>query len=272
MTPHARHPAGRRLAIQRKLLLDGTATVEDLALDLDVSVATIRRDLGQMEDEGMIRRTHGGAVIRAPRGADQAFGMREQIDSEAKRAIAQAAATLIQPDQTILMNDGSTVLALAREMVAAQMALTVATPGVNVATALSECTAISAYLLGGRVRHQTLGTSGHYAEEMLRSFNADIAFIAAEGFTHDEGLTFSYEADASLAQLMRERATTAVVLATTRKLHQRDRITALAPGRIDILVTDCDDAIMLSAIASTGIRILRADGKPWRDQNEEDLP
>ena len=272
MTPNGRHPAARRLTIQRKLLLDGTATVEDLALELDVSVATIRRDLAQMEEEGMIRRTHGGAVIRAPRGADQAFGMREQIDSEAKRAIARAAATLIQPDQTILMNDGSTVLALAREMVAAQMPLTVATPGVNVATALSECTAISAYLLGGRVRHQTLGTSGHYAEEMLRSFNADIAFIAAEGFSQAEGLTFSYEADAALARLMRERATTAVVLATTRKLHQRDRITALNLTRIDILVTDCDDTALLTSISATGIRILRTDGQATPDPIKERIP
>lgn len=272
MTPRGRHPAGRRQAIQRKLLLDGTATVEVLALDLAVSVATIRRDLAQMEEEGMIRRTHGGAVIRAPRGADQAFGMREQIDSEAKRAIARAAATLLEADQTILMNDGSTVLALAREMVAAQMPLTVATPGVNVATALSENAHINAYLLGGRVRHQTLGTSGHYAEEMLRSFNADIAFIAAEGFSQAEGLTFSYEADASLARLMRERATTAVVLATTRKLRQRDRITALDPGRIDMLVTDCDDAPLLASIAATGIRILRADGRAGPEQNEETHP
>jgi len=197
--------------------------------------------------------------------------MREQIDSEAKRAIAQTAATLIQPDQTILMNDGSTVLALAREMVAAQRPLTVATPGVNVAAALSECTAINAYLLGGRVRHQTLGTSGHYAEEMLRSFNADIAFIAAEGFSQAEGLTFSYEADAALARLMRERATTAVVLATTRKLHQRDRITALDPGRIDILVTDCDDAALLASIEATGIRILRTDGQATPDPTPDPL-
>ena len=122
------------------------------------------------------------------------------------------------------------------------------------------------------MRHQTLGTSGHYAEEMLRSFNADIAFIAAEGFSQAEGLTFSYEADASLARLMRERSTTAVVLATTRKLRQRDRITALDPGRIDILVTDCDEAALLALIAATGIRILRVDRHASPNQGEEKRP
>jgi DeoR/GlpR family transcriptional regulator of sugar metabolism len=262
MTQRGRHPAGRRLAIQRKLLLDGTATVESLAMDLDVSVATIRRDLGQMENEGLVRRTHGGATIRAPRGADQAFEIREQTDGEAKRLIARAACTLVEPDQTILMNDGSTVLALARELVAAQMPLTVATPGVNVATALSECAGIDAYLLGGRVRHQTLGTSGHFAETMLRTFNADIAFIAAEGFSRAEGLTFSYESDASLARLMRERSSTAVVLATARKLQQRDRITALEPSRVDMLVTDCDDEAILAPIEACGVRVLRAASLP----------
>ncbi len=256
MRSGVRNTAGRRLEIQRRLLLEGSVTVEALSRDLGVSEATIRRDLTILSEEGSVRRTHGGAVIEAPRGADQAFALREQLDADAKRLIARSALALVDPDQTLFMNDGSTVLALARELVAERIALTVVTPGVNIATYLSENPSVTAYLLGGRVRHRTLGTSGGFAEEMLATFNADIAFIAAEGFSVRDGLTFSYESDARLARLMSERATRSVVLATSRKLNQRDRIVALPAVAVDVLITDCSDRERLAGFSSSGIEVI----------------
>lgn len=253
-----RTPAARRMAIQRRLILDGAVSVEALSRRLGASVATIRRDLSALEEGGLIRRTHGGAVIQAPRGADQAFALREQADSEAKRAIARTALTLVEADQTVLMNDGSTVLALALEMVASNLPLTVVTPGVNVATYLAEHSTIAAYLLGGRVRHLTLGTSGSFAEEMLRSFNGDIAFISAEGVSAKQGVSFSYETDATLARLMADHAARTVVLATSRKLQQSDRITALPISRVDTLITDCSDSETLAAFARADVKVLQA--------------
>ncbi len=265
MTDRSRNPAARRSAIQRQLLLNGTVSVETLARELGASVATIRRDLTQLEQEGSVRRTHGGAVIKAPRGADQAFALREELDADAKRAIARVALDLVESDQTLLLNDGSTVLALARELVVARMSLTVATPGVNIAICLSESPEITAYLLGGRVRHRTLGTSGGFAEQMLKAINADVAFIAAEGFSVREGLTYSYESDAQLARLMDEQATITVVLATARKLGQRDRITAISATDVDILITDCDDSGVLAPFIDVGIDVMR----PRGDDHEE---
>jgi len=258
MTSKIRNSATRRQAIQRQLLLDGAVSVEALSRDLGVSEATVRRDLTLMEADGAIRRTHGGAVIQAPRGADQAFALREQLDAAEKRRIARAARNLVEADQTIFMNDGSTVLALAHELVAAGLPLTVATPGVNIATCLSECPEITAYLLGGRVRHKTLGTAGSFAESMLQAFNADAAFIAAEGVSAAEGLTYSYESDATLARLMQRQAMTTVVLATTRKLGQRDRMTALPVEAIDVLVTDCSDPDKLEPLIAAGIDVVSA--------------
>ena len=251
-----RNTAGRRSAIQRRLLLEGTVTVEALSRDLGVSEATVRRDLTALSEEGCIRRTHGGAVVEAPRGADQAFAVREQLDTKAKRAIARQALAFVDPDQTVFMNDGSTVLALARELVAERFAATVVTPGVNIATYLSENPAITAYLLGGRVRHRTLGTSGGFAEEMLAAINADVAFIAAESFSIREGLTFSYESDARIARMMSERATRTIVLATARKLGQTDRITALPAPAVDVLITDCADNYLLARFSDAGMDVV----------------
>jgi DeoR family fructose operon transcriptional repressor len=138
------------------------------------------------------------------------------------------------------------------------MPLTAVTPGVNIATRLAERPTITSYLLGGRVRHLTLATSGSFAEAMLASFNADIAFIAAEGLSTRHGLSFSYETDAELARLMASHADRTVVLATARKLQQSDRITALPLSAIHVLVTDCTDESILAAMAGAGIEVLRA--------------
>ena len=129
-------------------------------------------------------------------------------------------------------------------------------PGVNIAALLSESPRITTYLLGGNLRHQSLGTSGAFAEQMLRSFNADIALIAAEGFTTRDGLTYSYEADASLARLMHEYSSRTVVLATARKLLERDRITALKTGEVDVLITGSRDGSLLGGFKECGLEIV----------------
>ena len=259
MSERIHNPAARRMEIQRQLITAEAVSVEELSRLLGASVASIRRDLTVLEEEGLIRRTHGGAVVEAPRGADQEFALRERIDPEAKRAIAQAAMRQIEPDTTIIMNDGSTMLALAREILAARIRLTVVTPAVNVATLLSRSPSVAVYLLGGSLRHRTLGTSGSFAEQMLSAFNADIAMIAAEGITVENGLTYSYETDATLARLMHERASKTAVLATTRKLNRRDRITAMRAADIDLLITDCRQAATLHPYAAAGIEILQAE-------------
>ncbi|HJW84836.1 MAG TPA: DeoR/GlpR family DNA-binding transcription regulator [Anaerolineae bacterium] len=256
MAGKSRNPAARRQFVQRQLMIEGSVSVEQLSTSLGVSVATVRRDLAWLDAEGLVRRTHGGAIVEAPRGADQEFALREQIDTDEKRAMASAVMTLIEPDATLLMNDGSTLLSVAREIVASRTRLTAITPAVNIATLLSELPGMTVFLLGGNLRYRTLGTTGSFAEQMLRSFNADLALIAAEGFTPEDGLTYSYEADATLARIMHERARKTVVLATARKLGQRDRITALQARDVDILVTGCTDNRTLARFADLGIDVV----------------
>jgi DeoR/GlpR family transcriptional regulator of sugar metabolism len=261
MTNKIRDPYTRRASIQRQLLLDGSVNVEALALELGVSVATIRRDLTALEDDGTVRRTHGGATTTASRGADQAFALRESIDSEAKRLIAHAALELVETDQTLFMNDGSTILALAKELLASDVSLTVVTPGINIATILSESPRIDAYLAGGLVRHKNRGTVGSFVEEMLCQINADVAFIAVESISLNEGVTFSYETDAKIARIMNKKAGKTVVLATARKLGQLDRMTAFQTSDVDILITDCTDEDIIGAIRELGISVIIASSK-----------
>lgn len=252
-------PDDRRNAIRNRLLVRGSLRVEDLARELNVSVATVRRDLAALEHDGFVQRTHGGAMVDTPRGADQAFSLREQTDQGAKRAIARAAAGLVKTERTLFLNDGSTMLAFARELVSLDLSVTVATCGINVATTLSENATIQAFLAGGLVRHKTLGTTGGFVEQMLSVMHADIAFIAAEGLDAKDGMTFSHEDDARIARAMSQRANRTVVLATQRKLSDHDCFTAFGPDKIDLLITDCQDATLLQPFKDAGIKILVAD-------------
>lgn len=248
----------RRQEILKRLLIDGAVSVDALSKALGVSLPTVRRDLGKLEDEGVVRRTHGGATVEAPRGADQEFAVREQTDAAEKKAIAQSAVDMVAQDATLLMNDGSTVLGIARELVARNLKVTVITPGVNIATLLSESPRINTYLLGGVLRHRSLGTSGTFAEQMLNQFNADLAFIAAESFSAEAGLSYSYEADAMIARLMSERARTTVVVANARKLGGHDRITALPATSINTLITGCLNPDVLQPFRVLGIDVVIA--------------
>jgi DeoR/GlpR family transcriptional regulator of sugar metabolism len=226
-----------------------------------------------MEKSGAVLRTHGGAKIPQHRGADQAFALREQIDCDGKRFIARAAVELIEVDQTTLfMNDGSTQLALAHELVASDIALTVVTTGVNIATTLSENRKITTYLAGGMVRHRTLETTGDFVEQMLSTINADIAFIAAEGFSINEGLTHSYEADAKIARTMHAKATRTIVLSTARKLCQCDRMTSIPASEIDILITECRDENTVKPFRDLGTSVVIAEGAQYDSGNIQKPP
>ncbi|MBM3585177.1 MAG: DeoR/GlpR transcriptional regulator [Alphaproteobacteria bacterium] len=248
-------PAARRQRVQRQILIDGAVSVDQLARTLEVSLATVRRDLAWLDAQGLVRRTHGGAVIEAPRGADQDFAQREQIDAAEKRAMAEAVVASLEPDATVFMNDGSTLLAVARAIVARNLRLTVVTPAVNIATLLAEGRAAAVFLLGGSLRHRSLGTSGPFAETMVRSFNADLALLSAEGLSAEAGLTYSYEADASLARLMAERTRRTIALMTARKLGTRDRIAGLEAARIDDVITGCHDEACLASLRRLGVAI-----------------
>jgi DeoR/GlpR family transcriptional regulator of sugar metabolism len=170
------------------------------------------------------------------------------------------------------MNDGSTMLALAHELAASDITLTVVTNGVNIATALSENPRIVTYLAGGLLRHRTLGTTGDFTEQMLAAINADTALIATEGFSIKEGLTHSYEVDAKIARLMQARATKSIVLTTTRKLNQCDPIRGLPASAIDVMVTDCEEEHTIGPIRDMGIFVVVAKGAELDGDNTQILP
>jgi DeoR/GlpR family transcriptional regulator of sugar metabolism len=254
-----RNPAQRQGEIKRLLLARGAISVEELCSLVSASPATIRRDLAYLQDQLGIERTHGGASVQALRPAEQNFAAREALDVEEKRAIAEAALALIEPGSTVFMNDGSSIMAIAKAIVASGIELFVATPAVNVAATLSENPKATVCLLGGFVRQTSLATSGPFAEAMVAQINADFALISPDGLSAEGGLTFTHASDAALAKSMSDKARRTVAIAVSNKLRRTERIGALPLSSVCEIITGCRDAVLLQSLRKRGVTVTAVD-------------
>ena len=153
--------------------------VEDLATAFDVTVQTIRRDLTELCEAGLLARTHGGAML--PSGVTNiAYEERRRLSADAKEAIGQAAAALIPAGASLFLNIGTTTEAVARAL-ADTPNLMVVTNNLNVAQIMGTHPTAEVILTGGRLRRADGGLTGDMAVETIRQFKVDIAVIGALG-------------------------------------------------------------------------------------------
>ncbi len=261
-----RSPIARRTLLRRELIARGAISVAELSDVLGASSATIRRDLNALAQEGFVVRSHGGAAARTLHPAEEAFAVRERKDVPEKVAVARATAAMIQSGQTIFLNDGSTAAALARELATADMELFVVATAVNVAHVLADNPRFSVCLLGGFVRRTSLATSGPFAEAMLDRFNADLAVISSDGFSVEEGMSFTNAEDAHLALKMATRARRCVAMLTSSKFGKNARMSGVPTAEIDTIVTDAIPAQIKGTLGSAGVEVVeaRVDAQPPR--------
>ncbi|MCI0366612.1 MAG: DeoR/GlpR family DNA-binding transcription regulator [Phycisphaerales bacterium] len=257
MSERRRDPVPRRRALQREIALRGAASVGELCKELGVSPATIRRDLVALEQDGFIRRAHGSAYVRAVRPAEEGLALREHKDVEAKQEIARVALRLISSGDTLLLNDGSTVMALARQIAASDLELFVVTSGMNVANVLSNNANLTVCLLGGYVRRSWLATAGPFAESMLEQINGDIAVISADSFSLEDGMCWTYPEEAAIGRKMSMRAKRTVAVLHSAKFSLRARISSVPISKIDVLVTDNLSASMATELARANVQVIR---------------
>ena len=161
----------------------------DLAARLQVAAETVRRDLQVLESHGLIRRTHGGAFPTEGARFESSLTHRSGHLVPEKRRIAEAAVQHMDGAETIYLDEGSTQQFVAEELVKLDRALTVITPSLSAAAVLATAESMSILLLGGRVRHRTLGTVDHWAIDMLTDLVIDLAILGANGISLKYGLT-----------------------------------------------------------------------------------
>jgi len=227
----------RRSTIIDLLERERTVSVEELSTRFGVSEVTIRKDLTQLEERGFLQRVHGGAVF-APRVLyNPSFKEKEHMRSDAKRAIAQRALEEVHEGESIILDAGSTTLALARLIRRHRKRLVIITNSIPVALELAGST-LDVLLLGGHLRHHSLAMIGPATVDTLRSYHADTAFMGATGVHVDHGFTTPNALEAETKAAMVRSSTRVVVLADAGKLARVTLAKFADLGEADLLVTD----------------------------------
>lgn len=235
----------RREYVLEKLHEEGRVSVAGLTEKLQVSAVTVRKDLDHLEERNLLVRTHGGAIANNHFAYDLPFEEKARRNKEEKERIAERAARLVDDQDIIILDAGTTTLQIIRSL-HDRKNLKVATNSVLIAFEVLRVPAIELILLGGLMRSSSASTVGPYAEQMLREHSFRKLFLAGDGFDVNYGLTTTDAHEASLNRLMIEAADLVIVAVDSSKFGRRGLCRICTTKDIDIVITDDkapDDAI-----------------------------
>jgi DeoR family transcriptional regulator of aga operon len=253
----------RQNFILRQLQETGTVVIEELCASLGASIATIRRDLEDLEERSLLKRVRGGAVpigplFYEPFRHDASFQDKVSSYADEKRRIARAAAELVTTGQTIALSGGTTTTEVARSL--KQLAdISVITNTVNVAMELSNRKDIEVIVTGGHLRGNWFTLIGPLANAATDLLFADIMFIGVDGIDAVQGLTCTNSSEAELLRKLVHHSKKKVVVADRSKLGAVSNWLLCETREIDILITDSgasDEAI--APFQKLGIEVTRA--------------
>tara|TARA_R110002096_G_scaffold435214_1_gene659770 strand:+ start:17454 stop:18206 length:753 start_codon:yes stop_codon:yes gene_type:complete len=211
--------------------------VLDLCNKLNVSAVTIRKDLKFLEEKGLLHRTHGGASLENPYINEKAVIEKEKISVEEKNGIAQAAAKLINENDSILIASGTTVQALSK-FIKPKNKLTVITSSLYVVLHLIHDKNIEILQLGGYIRHSSASVIGSYAAHILSNVSCSKLFLGVDGIDFDYGLSTTSLEEAQLNQKMLVSAQKIIVLADSSKFGKKSFAKICNLSDIHEIITD----------------------------------
>jgi len=209
--------------------------VVELSILLTVSEATIRRDLQELENSGLLQRTHGGAVPCQP-GSELSFHDREICFLDEKRQIAFTAANMVEDGETILLDAGTTTREIARALCGKR--LTVATNNIDVACIFAEEPNIEVLLLGGIWRKSINSLVGPLTNSMLKLFCFDKVFLAANAVDCTLGVTTPTLVEAETKRSMLKAAKTTILVVDHSKFEQRSFAKICSLHELSMIITD----------------------------------
>lgn len=252
-----RLPEERRRAIVSMARESKTIRVRELSRRLDISDRTVRRDLEELELQGLIRRTRGGAVwVGSDPSWDRSFDLRRDSLSAEKARIGERAASMVKEGQVLILDAGTTTLKCAQFLLD-KTELLVITISVDIATVLCEAKGVTTLLSGGILRQSTRSLVGPKAEEFFADIRADLLFLGVSGVSAKRGLTNSNPYETGVKKAMISSAREVVVLADNTKIGN-DAMECFAPlESIHCLITD-DRApeAELRAIEERGVKVI----------------
>ncbi|WP_413333023.1 DeoR/GlpR family DNA-binding transcription regulator [Brevibacterium sp. GP-SGM9] len=227
-------------AILSRLDRTGSVGVDALSRELEVSVATIRRDLDLLEQRRLVERTHGGATRRAV-DYDLSLRYKEAAATEAKAAIARAAVDRITPGSVIGLSGGTTTFMVAdalsqRDDLLAD--LTIVTNAVDIANKLAIHPGLKVIVCGGVINASSFELVGAFVDAVLRSIWLDLAFVGVHAISATAGCMTANEDEAFVNRLMAERAEHAIVVADSSKYGHRSFASVGGTEVFEAIITD----------------------------------
>ncbi len=248
--------AERRELLLRRLHTDGKLIARDLARELAVSEDSVRRDLRDLAAAGLCQRVYGGAMPVSAATAD--YRSREIVEPESKQRVAERAAALIHPGERVLLDGGTTTLAVARSL-PADLAATVVTHSPTIAAALIDHPTVEILLLGGRIFKHSAVACGAAAVEAAQAITADLFLLGVTGVHPEHGLTTGDADEAAMKRALAARAADTYVLASTEKLGAVSAYRVLDLDSVSGIVTDAAGGEPLDELRRAGHNIILAD-------------
>jgi DeoR family transcriptional regulator, aga operon transcriptional repressor len=227
----------RRRAIREILERNGRVLVTEIARQFHTSQVTVRKDLDVLQSQGLIHRTHGGA-LPAREGAleDPTLREKEKLQREEKLRIAEAAARLVKEGQVVILDSGTTTTCIARALRNFQK-VTIITNAVNIAAELSGAP-VEVILTGGALRKNSFSLVGPIAEETLQGLNADILFLGVDGFDVQYGLSTPNLLEAKVNRVMVEVSKRTVAVCDSTKFGRRSLSLIVPTKSVHEVITD----------------------------------
>jgi len=245
----------RRRAIVELVDREGRVLVADLSKRFDTSQVTIRKDLELLHEQGLLHRSHGGA-LPAREGAleDPTLREKEQLHHTEKLHIASAAVRFVKEGQVVILDSGTTTTAIARALRGFRN-LTIITNAINIAAELSN-TSLDVILTGGTLRKNSFSLVGPIAEETLRHLNADLLFLGVDGFDVQYGLSTPNLLESKVNRVMLEIARQRIAVCDSSKFGRRSLSLIGSTSSLHGVITDHAIAKSdLTALKKFGIEV-----------------
>jgi DeoR/GlpR family transcriptional regulator of sugar metabolism len=244
----------RRRALLDAFGTDGEVLVRSLAIELGCSEMTIRRDLDALAREGVVRRTHGGAVRVNLRRDEEPYAVRALSGVEAKQRIGQAAAGLIMDGETVVLDSGTTTLEIARAL--RGRPVTVLPLGLRALIDLADDEVVRLIALGGEVRPGEMVVTGDLAQRAFDDLRFDTFLLGCCGIGVGDGVTTHVPGDASVKRAAVRSSRRTIAVADGSKLGRVAFARVCAIGELDRLITDTDaDPEQVADVEEAGLPV-----------------
>ncbi len=227
----------RRNAILAKLSTDGKVLVADLAKEFDVTEETIRRDLEKLDNDGLARKTYGGAVKNENFNIDLPFHIRKQTNVESKKSIATLIADLINDGDYIMLDSSTTALCVIKSILHKKN-ITLITNSIEILLELCNKPGWNILSTGGMLKEGGLSLVGYQAEKMISGFHVDLAICSCKGIDEANGITDSNERDAEIKKAFFKSANHKLLAVDSSKFDKASFVKVCGYNEVDTVVTE----------------------------------